>query len=117
MSVLLGTSLLLLSLLCVPCTPLYNRIWQADAALSAGLLPSLKGKGSIAKGEQLYSLTGTTGSLMYMAPEVISPPISIAHSTTGHLASHASLYSAGRSGQQSVHHVALLQATLVSRNA
>ena len=75
---LLGTSLPSLSLLCAPCMPLGNRISQADAALPAGLLPSLKGKGSIAKGEQLYSLTGTTGSLMYMAPEVTSPTV---HST------------------------------------
>ena len=35
------------------------------------MLPSLKGLGTTSKGEKLYSLTGTTGSLMYMAPEVM----------------------------------------------
>lgn len=35
------------------------------------MLPSLKGLGTASKGEKLYSLTGTTGSLMYMAPEVM----------------------------------------------
>ncbi|DBA97335.1 TPA: hypothetical protein ACH3X1_015073 [Trebouxia sp. C0004] len=42
-----------------------------DCSPDGCLLPSLRGNGSIGKGEQLYSLTGTTGSLMYMAPEVL----------------------------------------------
>ena len=41
----------------------------ALVVVAAGALPSLK-EMSISKSEKLYSLTGTTGSLMYMAPEV-----------------------------------------------
>ena len=40
------------------------------AVLGAGMLPCLKDGAAVGKKEKLYSLTGTTGSLMYMAPEV-----------------------------------------------
>ena len=43
---------------------------QDHACVDAGILPCLKDGVARGKSETLYNLTGTTGSLMYMAPEV-----------------------------------------------
>ena len=41
-----------------------------SVVLHAGLLPCLQDIKGVPKTEMLYTLTGMTGSLMYMAPEV-----------------------------------------------
>ena len=47
---------------------------QADwSVFAAGSLHGLSDGFKVGKSEKLYSLTGTTGSLMYMAPEARMP--------------------------------------------
>ena len=49
---------------------------------AAGLLPCLQDIKGVPKTEMLYTLTGMTGSLMYMAPEVIWVVLPLFHHKT-----------------------------------